>query len=263
MGPLHHQVAATMVPLLAARPIASTADLRGFGPRPSLLINHLHCENRRTQGRIGQVGLEKARGGRPSKKTPDTLSGVSGDPDDDLPTLAELGISHKQSSRWQAVASVPEDVFTQYISEGIDGGIEITTAGFMRFAGRLENKAPRARNTTILGGAGNRDTEVDSEEAGIVPDTADLEAEHPSADLKPAKAPNPAGVTVGPEATTGSGEGNGFSDAHPPEADQENAERKPPQPRECPQHVARPTSLAIDPRVDPYRDGAFPWVRGA
>ena len=210
--------------------------------------------------KLGQ--LEKARGGRPSKKTPDTLSGVSGDPDDDLPTLAELGISHKQSSRWQAVASVPEDVFTQYISEGIDGGIEITTAGFMRFAWRLENKAPRARNTTILGGAGNRDTEVDSEEAGIVPDTADLEAEHPSADLKPAKAPNPAGVTVGPEATTGSGEGNGLSDAHPPEADQENAEQKPPQPGECPQHVARPTSLAIDPRVDPYRDGAFLWVRG-
>jgi len=131
----------------------------------------------------------------------------------------------------------------------------------MRFAWRLENKAPRARNTTI-GGAGNRDTEVDSEEAGIVPDTADLEAEHPSADLKQAKAPNPAGVTVGPEATTGSGEGNGLSDAHPPEADQENAEQKPPQPGECPQHVARPTSLAIDPRVDPYRDGAFLWVRG-
>ena len=46
-----------MVPLLAARPIASTADFRGFGPRPSLLINHLHCAIRRTQGRIGQVGL--------------------------------------------------------------------------------------------------------------------------------------------------------------------------------------------------------------
>ena len=57
--------------------------------------------------KLGQ--LEKARGGRPSKKTPDTLSGVSGDQDDDLPTLAELGISHKQLSRWQAVASAPRD----------------------------------------------------------------------------------------------------------------------------------------------------------
>src|SRR6516165_3462393 len=61
MGPLHHQVVATMVPLLAARPIASTADFRGFGPRPSLLINHLHCAIRRTQGRIGQVGLDRGR----------------------------------------------------------------------------------------------------------------------------------------------------------------------------------------------------------
>jgi len=211
--------------------------------------------------KLGQ--LEKATGGRPSKKTPDTLSGVSGGPDNDLPTLAELGISHKQSSRWQAVASVPEDVFAQYISEGIDGGMEITTAGFMRFAGRLENKARRTSNTTILGRAANKHTEMDSEEAGIVPDNADLEAEHPSADLKPAKAPNPAGITIGPEATTGSGEGNDLSEPHPPEADQQDAGQDAPQPEECPEDLARPASLAVDPRVDPYRDGAFLWVRGA
>src|SRR5690242_8558873 len=29
----------------------------GFGPRPSLPINHLFCENRQTAGRIGQDGL--------------------------------------------------------------------------------------------------------------------------------------------------------------------------------------------------------------
>src|SRR6516162_9772218 len=57
MGPLHHQVAATMVPLLAARPIASTADFRRFGHPQTLPINHLLCENRRTQGRMGEVGL--------------------------------------------------------------------------------------------------------------------------------------------------------------------------------------------------------------
>ena len=36
-----------------------------------------------------------------------------------------------------------------------------------------------------------------------------------------------------------------------------------PQPGECPEDLARPASLAVDPRVDPYRDGAFLWVRGA
>src|SRR5262249_52839436 len=117
--------------------------------------------------KLGQ--LEKATGGRPSKKTPDTLSGVSGGPDNDLPTLAELGISHKQSSRWQAVASFPEDLLRQYIYEGIDGGMEITTAGFMRFAGRLENKARRTSNTTILGRAANKHTEMDSEEGWYCP----------------------------------------------------------------------------------------------
>src|SRR5215470_16121075 len=39
------------------------ADFRGFGSRPSLPINHLHCEIRRTQGRIGQVGLGSAAPG--------------------------------------------------------------------------------------------------------------------------------------------------------------------------------------------------------
>src|SRR5215472_8424147 len=68
MGPLHHQVAATMVPLLAARPIASTADFPRFGPPQPLPVNHLLCENCRTQGRIGEVGLiaaALARVGRP------------------------------------------------------------------------------------------------------------------------------------------------------------------------------------------------------
>ena len=46
-----------MVPLLAARPIASTADFRRFGHPQTLPINHLLCENRRTQGRMGEVGL--------------------------------------------------------------------------------------------------------------------------------------------------------------------------------------------------------------
>ena len=46
-----------MVPLLAARPIASTADFRRFGHPQTLPINHLLCENCRTQGRIGEIGL--------------------------------------------------------------------------------------------------------------------------------------------------------------------------------------------------------------
>src|SRR5205823_10714067 len=37
--------------------VGTTADFQEFGPRPSLPINHLLCENRQTAGRIGQDGL--------------------------------------------------------------------------------------------------------------------------------------------------------------------------------------------------------------
>ena len=41
--------------------VGTTADFRGFGPRPSLPINHLLCENPQTAGRIGQDGLGEIR----------------------------------------------------------------------------------------------------------------------------------------------------------------------------------------------------------
>jgi integrase len=41
--------------------VGTTADFRGFGPRPSLPINHLLGKNRGTAGRIGEVGLVSLR----------------------------------------------------------------------------------------------------------------------------------------------------------------------------------------------------------
>ena len=43
--------------------VGTTADFRGFGPRPSLPINHLLCENRRTASRIGEDGLSTVEEG--------------------------------------------------------------------------------------------------------------------------------------------------------------------------------------------------------
>src|SRR6516225_39881 len=37
--------------------VGTTADFRRFGHPQTLPINHLLCENRRTQGRMGEVGL--------------------------------------------------------------------------------------------------------------------------------------------------------------------------------------------------------------
>jgi WD40 repeat protein len=42
--------------------VGTTADFWGFGPRPSLPINHLLCENRRTAGRIGEDRLKEDQG---------------------------------------------------------------------------------------------------------------------------------------------------------------------------------------------------------
>src|SRR6266404_660016 len=41
--------------------VGTTADFRGFGPPPSLPINHLLCENPQTAGRIGEDGLACCR----------------------------------------------------------------------------------------------------------------------------------------------------------------------------------------------------------
>src|SRR5438132_4934329 len=42
--------------------VGTTADFRGFGPPPSLPINHLLCENPQTAGRIGEDGLVVRKG---------------------------------------------------------------------------------------------------------------------------------------------------------------------------------------------------------
>jgi hypothetical protein len=40
--------------------VGTTADFRRFGHPQPLPINHLLCENRRTQGRMGEVGVTPA-----------------------------------------------------------------------------------------------------------------------------------------------------------------------------------------------------------
>jgi hypothetical protein len=58
--------------------------------------------------RLGELleAAEKHKGGRPSK-THDTMSSVS--------TLAELGVTGKQSERWQKLAGLEEPAFQGYL----------------------------------------------------------------------------------------------------------------------------------------------------
>lgn len=70
--------------------------------------------------------MEKSQGGRPTK-TSSTVSVVS---------LADMGVSHKQSSRWQTLARVPEHLFAARIEELQAAEKEVTTKEFLKMAVR-------------------------------------------------------------------------------------------------------------------------------
>lgn len=48
------------------------------------------------------------------------------------PTLADIGITKTQSSRWQKVASMPEKEFEEHVHETTKAGKELTTAGVLK-----------------------------------------------------------------------------------------------------------------------------------
>jgi hypothetical protein len=69
--------------------VGTTADFRRFGHPQPLPINHLLCENRRTQGRMGEVGLDAFR-----KQHEDTIDiQFSAEPPHNLEIVAQTGAS--------------------------------------------------------------------------------------------------------------------------------------------------------------------------
>jgi|LakMenEpi03Aug12_release.lakeMendotaPanAssembly.Ray.scaffolds.fasta_scaffold258258_2 N6-adenosine-specific RNA methylase IME4 len=86
----------------------------------------------RAERKAGQMltAMEKPKGGRPSK-TADILSGVSA-----TKSLDDLGVTEKQSSRWQREAMVPEEAFVEYMTSCVQRGSEITQAGLLKIAAK-------------------------------------------------------------------------------------------------------------------------------
>lgn len=67
------------------------------------------------------------------------------------PSLSDLGISKSQSSRWQAIASLPEETFEAHIAETKAQGEELTTAGALRVAKEHKRQQKRAeRRQTVI-----------------------------------------------------------------------------------------------------------------
>ncbi len=50
----------------------------------------------------------------------------------DATSLDSLGITKIQSHRWQKLAAIPEEWFSEFVREATEDGAELTTAGMMR-----------------------------------------------------------------------------------------------------------------------------------
>ena len=61
----------------------------------------------------------------------------------DPPTLADLGLSKMQSSRWQTIAAMPEDAFEAHIAKTKARNEELTTASVLRLAKDLVREEAR------------------------------------------------------------------------------------------------------------------------
>jgi hypothetical protein len=81
--------------------------------------------------------LELSHGGRPTTKKPPAKTVC----------LRRLGINKSQSSRWQLAASVPDDVFEEFIAKAKQLGEHITSEALLRIAEHLEGRpSPRKKS---------------------------------------------------------------------------------------------------------------------
>src|SRR6266446_7585574 len=87
--------------------VGTTADFRGFGPPPSLPINHLLCENPQTAGRIGEDGLNPHRPTPPPAQTPPAVSSPEAFRTPALERVALAGVITQPSPLFQTGGSGP------------------------------------------------------------------------------------------------------------------------------------------------------------
>lgn len=92
-------------------------DRRALGDQNRLAILRI-----RAQRRGGELLAATVRQGRPSKRSHDATF------------LLPEDIDKHVSSRWQALAGIAEKVLDDYLRVQTEGGGEVTTAGFSRFA---------------------------------------------------------------------------------------------------------------------------------
>ena len=105
------------------------AQQQKYGLEVQNQVAEIKLRAERQAGRL-LAEMEKQDGG-------DAMRARSHDVTEVPPTLADLGIERMQSSRWQAIASLPEEKFEGYIKERMTGKEELTSAGVIRLAKRM------------------------------------------------------------------------------------------------------------------------------
>lgn len=85
----------------------------------------------RAERRAGEIlkGMPKNEGTRGQLAGRDSSGpSIMKGPEDDTPTLEDIGISYAQSSRFQSIAALPEEVFEQAIADTKNNCDELTSS---------------------------------------------------------------------------------------------------------------------------------------
>ena len=92
-----------------------------------------------TQNQCAEIKLraERKAGHMLIEQEKNKGAAVSAENADDIPRLKDIGISYSQSSRWQAIAGIPEAEFEQNLDKLKEASKEITSAAFLRLATNL------------------------------------------------------------------------------------------------------------------------------
>ena len=116
-----------------AKQILDQAEtIRGYTKRLGLergILNRVAALAIKTQRKLGAMLVEmpKQNGARDGK--------TGGH---DVSPLKDLGIAHKQSSRWQSIAGIPDDDFDAFISDALESDADLTTNGALALAKRIK-----------------------------------------------------------------------------------------------------------------------------
>jgi N6-adenosine-specific RNA methylase IME4 len=125
------QQAKTLDDVLEIRDKAAAAKVYFKAANESVELMNAAVEVKlRAERKAGELLSVMAKRGRPEKG--DTKS----------PFLVESGVTNKQSSRWQQLYRVPDEVFEQHIRSVIEARRELTTKDVLKLAARQATPEP-------------------------------------------------------------------------------------------------------------------------